>query len=291
MSSKPISRLPAEALDALGLSAGSAPALTQRRVTPLDTPLGKVWVKRQEPPAGPLRRAARAGLTKLIPVPILRPGGDNKGADTLILQAKQSETLRSRGMPVADVLYSDADCLILSDAGISLDPVAKALSAADAPHAIGDIDRNTLHAILLQMTETLGELHMRDMAHGRPKIRDFGWKRVGAPGDGRPAQGSVTLLDLEERPWTVMPMAAAQARDVFLWLMDLSSLPATEGIAPAAMHVLGRTMSDETRHELRFLTRLLSVAAPPVRLMARTPLKNREIMGSLAAYDVLRAGL
>lgn len=289
MTSNPFARLPAKAWDALGLDHAST--LPERRVTPLNTPRGKVWIKRNEIPTRRLRHAALSKLSKLIPVPILRPGTDGKGPDTLILQAQQNEVLRQRGLRVPDIVYADANCLILSDAGISLDPIAKALSADPNRAAVDDIDRDAFHAILLQMTETLAALHASSLAHGRPKMRDFAWQREGQIGDGRPAHGVVTLLDLEERPWTVMPMAAAQARDVFLWLLDLCSLSATQGIAPGAMSVLDRSMTDETRRELRRLTRMLAVAAPPVRLMTKTPLCNREITGSLGAFAILRSGL
>jgi len=287
MRSEPISHLPPGALDALGLDRPCA--LPPRRVAPLETPRGKVWIKRHEAHPGRFRHAALAGISKLIPVPILRPGADSKSADTLIQQAEQNKILQQRGLPVADIIYADADCLILADAGISLDPVAKALSKDPGRIAVDDIDRDALHAILLQMTEALADLHASDLAHGRPKIRDFAWQREGFVGDGKPASGRVTLLDLEERPWTVMPMAAAQARDVFLWMLDLCSLHATRGIAVGAMTVLDRTMSDETRRELRKLTKLLAIAAPPARLITKTPLGNREITGSLGAFAVLKS--
>ena len=273
MNTAPMSRqrLPDAALSAIDISATSVPV---PGVSPLDTPHGKVWVKTAERPTRRWRRAALRLLGQILPFPILRPSKASKGGNTLLLQAEQIETLRAADLPVPDVFYVDRDFLILSDAGATLD---HAIKYDDARSRLGWND-NELKDALLTMTGTLAIMHSKGFAHGRPKIRDFGWQA-----------GVATLLDLEERPWEVMPMATAQARDVFLWIMDLSGYPYSRSTARRAMERLCRTMDSTTESELKKLLRLLSIAAPIARLLVRTSFSNREIIGSLSAYDVMRS--
>lgn len=272
--------LPAEAVTAIGLTGGVH--VRKGGVTSLQTPGGKVWVKSVEPPTKVWRRTILAGLGRIFPVPILRPSKAGKGGDTLLLQADQAEKLRAAGLKTATIHYADKDFLVLADAGVNIQYAVRDLEKM--PVARANIDRPAARAILLQITGVIAEMHRKGFAHGRPKMRDFAWQ-----GDG--ADGTVTILDLEERPWEVMSMSAAQARDIYLWLVDLCSYPVPRETASAAMQIFDETMSGETRTELRKLRRLLSVLAFFVRLLTRTPLRKREMVGAVGAYDVLKAFL
>jgi hypothetical protein len=265
--------LPLAALHALGLSATSVHA---PGVSPLETPEGKVWVKTVEPQTKRLRRLALEAIGRILPFPILRPSKTGKGGDTLLLQAHQIGILCDAKLPVPHIYFSNRDFLILADAGATLD---LAIKYDDARADLGLPDEELENA-LLTMTNTLALLHSKGFAHGRPKIRDFGWQ-----------DGTATLLDLEERPWEVMPMTTAQARDVFLWIMDLSGYRYSRRLAPQAMTRLLETMSADTERELKKLMRLLAFAAPIARLLMKTSLSNREIGGSLAAYNVMKSSL
>ena len=241
-----------------------------------------MWVKSVEPPTKVWRRKVFATLGRILPLPIMRPSEAGKGGDTLLQQAEQAEKLRAAGLNPATIHYADRDFLILGDAGVNIEYAVRDLEKM--PVARANIDRIAAHSILLQITDVLAEMHRKGFAHGRPKMRDFAWS-----GDG--ATGTVTILDLEERPWEVMPMAAAQARDVYLWLVDLCSYPVPRETAPEAMRRLLETMSEETRGELRKLRRVLSVAAFFVRILTKTPLRKREMVGAVGAYDLLKAQL
>ena len=276
--------LPGPALDALGMS--GEVRVTKGGVTAVDAPQGKVWVKTVEPPTKTGRRKAMAVAGRILPIPILRPSITGKGGDTLILQAEQTRLLRDAGFNPARILYADPDFLILADGGVNMEAALRDLEREEV--VFGDMDRAAAQAILLQITADLSRLHRAGFAHGRPKMRDFAWQRVGAVGDGRPAEGTVTILDLEERPWSVMPMAAAQARDVYLWLVDLCSYPVPHAVADEAMVLYAGDMREDTARELRKLRRSLSLIAPPVRGVTKTPLRNREMLGAIRAYDVLK---
>ncbi len=252
----------------------NAPAIVRRGgVTPLTTPRGTVWVKTVEPPRRTMNSMILPTIGMIAPWPILRRSKTGKGGDTLRRQTERIIDLKRLGMPVAEIIYTDRDFLITADSGHT---VERAIRYPDIRYQSRFSDE-TLRSILLQMTRTLAELHRHNTAHGRPKMRDFAWR-----------DGHVTILDLEERPWEVMPMADAQARDAFLWLHDLCSAPFSRRIAPQAAAILCQTMMPETRDSLRRFLRLLDVAAPPARLLLRLMPGNRELTAGIAAQDVLK---
>jgi|GEM_PF-3626556 len=263
--------LPPAALAALGLS---APVFVDRGgVTRVPVGEGVVWAKTVEPVRRGINGLILPVIAMLTPSPILRRGQEGKGGDTLLHQAARLRELGGQGLPVAKLLYGDRDVLITADGGGTIEKVVR---HADRRDAAGQDDAALREALLL-MTRALGALHTAGTAHGRPKIRDFAW-------DG----ARVTILDLEERPWEVMPMADAQARDVFLWIHDLCSAPFSRDLAPEAAALLSADMEDGTRDSLRRFLRLLRYAGPPARGMLRLLPGNRELTAGLAAHDVLR---
>lgn len=262
--------LPDKALAALKINPTDVP---YPGTSPLDTPAGKVWVKTVEPPAHILRRQVLGALGRALPFPILRPSKAGKGGDTLLLQAEKIRRFAAAGLPVADIRYGDRDFLILGDTGDALERPVKSVEV----RAASPLSEATLHRALLEMSRVIARIHAAGLVHGRPKIRDFAWR------DGR-----VTILDLEERPEEVMPLGAAKARDVFLWITDLSTWPFSREIAPAAASILRQGMDGATLDEMRRLLRLLRVAAGPARLIQRAIPDNREINGGLAGYAVMK---
>lgn len=266
-------KLPSETVHLLGI-----PETTVQYpgASSLDTPNGRVWVKTNEKPKRDIYRKALAALGYSLPLPILRPSKAGKGGDSLLRQAEQIAILDAADLPVPKVRYCDRDFLILTDAGIALDAAVK----DETTRRRLALTEEDLHIALMTMTDTLATLHAKGFAHGRPKIRDFGWR-----------DGVATLLDLEERPWEVMPMPAAQARDIFLWIMDLSVHPASRSIAPQAMARFKVTMSEATADELQTLLRLLTIAAPVARVVDKLHPDKRDIVGALAGYEVMKAAL
>ncbi len=262
--------LPEKALAALKINPTDVP---YPGTSSLDTPAGKVWVKTVEPPKRTLGSTALRIVGRVLPIPILRPSKAGKGGDTLLQQAEKSARFAAAGLPVAEVRYADRDFLIVSDGGETLERPIKSAEL----RAAGAYSPKMLHHALLEMSRVLGKLHATDLVHGRPKIRDFAWR-----------DGQVTILDLEERPEEVMPLGAAKARDVFLWITDLSTWPLSREIAPAAAEMLHRGMDDETLHHLGRLLGLLSVVSGPARLIHRVIPNNRELTGGLAAYRVMK---
>lgn len=241
--------------------------------TALATPTGKVWVKTLEPSRRRFYRLLLAGLGRALPFPILRPSKAGKGGDTLLRQAEQIDRFARAGLPVPRVHFADRDFLVMSDEGITLEQPVKSVRAREA----SELNDGDLHKALMEISAVLAQVHGAGLVHGRPKIRDFAWRDKRA-----------TLLDLEERPAEVMPLATAQARDVFLWLADLGTWPLSREVAQQAAQVLEHSMGDETLIEVRKLCRLLSIIAGPAKLLQRVIPGNREIKGALAAQSVMR---
>lgn len=266
-----VTSLAAPALKALGLDGRIKVALGG--VTPIQTPAGRAWAKTVEPPRRNVNAMILPAIAMLLPLPILRRGVAGKGGNTLLRQGERLRALHDQGLPVALALYVDRNVLITADGG---DTVDKMVRKPDY-RAQNGMEDATLARILLTMTDALAELHRHGTAHGRPKIRDFAW-------DGE----KVTILDLEERPWDVMPMADAQARDVFIWIHDLCGMPFSRTLAPDAAARLLQGMTPDMRDSLRRFLRLLRFAAPLARGMLRLLPGNRELVAGVGAYDVLR---
>ena len=151
-----------------------------------------------------------------------------------------------------------------------------------------DDERNTFAEILLSATRELARLHKAGFAHGRPKMRDFGWKKSESIDA---SDGEIFIFDLEERPWEIMPMADAQARDIVLWLVDLCQYRNSQPYADEACAILFDSMSDETARTLLKIKRTVAPLAPGTRWLQMTPLKNREMRGGLGAYELLKRHL
>jgi len=266
--------LPPAALVALGMD---APVFVEAGgVTRVEAPVGAVWVKTVQPPRKGLNDTILPVIGALVPLAILRRDGAGKRGDTLLRQAARIRDLGARGLPVAPLIHADRDFLVTADRGQTIEG---AVRYSEVRERIG-MDEAPLHAILLSMTHTLARLHGADTAHGRPKMRDFAW-------DG----AAVTVLDLEEEPWTVMPMADAQARDVFLWIHDLCSAPLSREVAPEAAAALAGPMAAPTRASLTRFLRLSGGVAPAARLMLRALPGNRELVAGIAAHRVLKDAL
>ena len=55
----------------------------------------------------------------------------------------------------------------------------------------------------------LADIHQKDLAHGRPHLRDIVWSKK---------DQAICFLDLEENVMDLMPLNKAQARDIWLFM-------------------------------------------------------------------------
>lgn len=120
------------------------------------------------------------------------------------------EAFRARGAAVPEIVARDADRVILTDQGKSLhDLLVKGEARQEALAGAG---------------VALADLHCRDLAHGRPSLRDICW-------DGK----QITFLDLEAGA-QLQAQTKHKARDLFLLL--LSAIVVDRAAPKASMHLL-----------------------------------------------------
>ncbi len=156
----------------------------------------RVWVKRPEAPRAKIWLALQHLLSRLLPLPMLRPTVSSGGSLALLEESKRLKDFAAAGFYVPVVLGVNDRMMVTQDAGIELKSYIHT-----APEEAA--------ARLQQAAQTLGQLHRQGLVHGRPYLKDFIWHA---------SSQSVGFLDLEENPVAVMPLADAQARDIWLFL-------------------------------------------------------------------------
>lgn len=156
----------------------------------------RVWIKQICPPKARIWHVLQRMLAALLRQPILRCTVSPGGPGALAHEAERLMVFKARGFHVPEVLAHNEQMLILSDAG----PQLRAwLDGSD--------DALSRKAALREATRALARVHSDNMTHGRPYVRDMTWDGV-----------RIGFLDLEEDPVRVMPLACAQARDIWLFL-------------------------------------------------------------------------
>lgn len=160
----------------------------------------KLWIKQSVPPKARIWHYLQKILAAILGMPILRATVSAGHHENLLAEANRLRLFAEKGFHVPEVVAIYPDILIMTDAGPQLrqwlDNTLDQIKRFDALHCAMD---------------ALANLHAGGLAHGRPYMRDMTW-------DGT----KVGFLDLEENPVTVMPLATAQARDIWIFLSAAS---------------------------------------------------------------------
>ena len=174
-----------------------------RRVEPVEMSFGTVWVKRYGTERAIVWTRAQGFLARLFRQPFLRasPRLDRKAM--VDREIRRIAAFAAKGLPVPRVLYRSDSALVLSDAGPTVNARLAELKSVD-PAAYDDL--------LVTCASDLGTLHAKGLCHGRPHPRDLFLD-----------EARIGYMDFEEEPEAVMPLATAQARD--LWLLFLQIVP------------------------------------------------------------------
>lgn len=198
------------ALSAEGLASlpGLVAAYAHLRVACVEVEGRRLWIKRYDVERMPFGKVLHALVSPLLPV-FLRSSARAGGQSGLERERRKMERFRAAGFPGADILSSGPSVLVLSDVGESAQKRLGELRSMDAA-AHDDL--------LVRLAQGLGEAHRAGLCHGRPHPRDMFL-----------AQGRVGFLDFEEEPEAVMSLPMAQARDLWLLFLQISSRAALPG--------------------------------------------------------------
>jgi tRNA A-37 threonylcarbamoyl transferase component Bud32 len=168
-------------------------------------PLSKrtVWIKRYGTEKPSWWMHLQVGLSRLVPISYLRPSPYLPPRDMAAREVRRIGLFSGKGFATPRVLYASRGAIVLSDVGTTVQQRLRALKDTDP--AVHD-------DMLVGCAAELGKLHAAGLCHGRPYPRDmfFSGDRMG-------------FMDFEEEPQTVMPLATAQARDIWLLFLQIAS--------------------------------------------------------------------
>ncbi|MCW1952430.1 MAG: hypothetical protein KIH44_013805 [Octadecabacter sp.] len=156
------------------------------------------WCKRPEAARSSIFTSLHRILDRVLPK-VMRSTNAVGGIDALHGEAKRLRVFDVKGLPVPKVLQETEEHLVLSDCGAQL-----------RGHMRVSSDAAEKTRLIAQALEVLVSIHQAGLAHGRPFLKDMTLSN----------EGAIYVLDLEEDPIARMPLADAQARDVYLFLLS-----------------------------------------------------------------------
>jgi tRNA A-37 threonylcarbamoyl transferase component Bud32 len=223
-----------------------------KRISSADLDGRRVWIKRYDAEPMPLAKRLHALVSPLSPLPFLRSSGTTDGGALVERELRKMRAFRAAGILVPTVLYRGDVAMVLTHvAEIVQDELRRLRQSDPAAH-----DR-----LLVETTVALARAHSAGLCHGRPHPRDM------FVSDGRWG-----FVDFEEEPEAVMPLRIAQARDLWLLFMQISSwalLPDTEEQALSAYVEAGPA---GVLTELAAIVGAVSPLLPPLALMEKVAL-------------------
>ncbi|NGN42030.1 serine/threonine protein phosphatase [Mesorhizobium sp. CGMCC 1.15528] len=166
-------------------------------------------------------------------------------------ELRKIKAFRGAGFRAPEVFYQRGDVLALSDMGETMQTQMRHL------RKIGDV---TAHdELLVHAAEALGQVHEAGLCHGRPHPRDFV-----VDDDGR-----FGFLDFEEEPEATMPLADAQARDVWLLFFQITYRARQPETATRALKAYKASAPKPTLEALARLLHFFRVFIPLGRVAAK----------------------
>ncbi|WP_235882849.1 lipopolysaccharide kinase InaA family protein [Rhizobium rhizophilum] len=187
---------------------------------------------------------------RLLSVPHLRPSPQLSPEAMQTREISRMRAFAAAGFAVPAIAYQSKTAMVMEDVGQTLASRLRDLRVAD-PEAHD--------AFLVQAAEALGRVHAAGLSHGRPHVRDFFLR-----------DGEVGFMDFEEDPASVMPLEMAQARDIFLYFLVVTTASIRpDETCPAALEAWSRHVSEAAHRELHALTTLAGRILPLVRLIGR----------------------
>ena len=184
-------------------------------------------------------------------------------------ERRKMEAFRAAGFRVAEIFYQRGEILALSDMGETMQSQMLRLKETGAVAAHDEL--------LTRAAEALGQVHRAGLCHGRPHPRDFV-----VDGDGR-----FGFLDFEEEPEAAMPLAGAQARDIWLLFFQITIHARCPETPVLAFQAYRASAPRPTLDELARLLRFFRVLIPLGRIAAKFHLGG-DLERFMTAMDFFR---
>ncbi len=221
----------------------------------------KIWIKRYDVEKTPLAKRLHALITPLLPFSFLK--SSKIVSPTQMAEREQSKlaSFRQAGkladnqagaaysFIVPTIIYSDDRCLVMEDAS----PINQTML-----NALRKTQPDAHDELLIRCATALAKAHKAGLCHGRPHPRDFFEK------DDRPG-----FLDFEEEPEAVMPLVAAQARDLWLLFFQISAQALKPETAQQAFYAYQKIAPAEIIPELEKIIRFFRFTIKPLRFFKR----------------------
>ncbi|MCX8280460.1 serine/threonine protein phosphatase [Phyllobacterium sp. 0TCS1.6C] len=218
----------------------------RRRVQRVELTDRAVWLKRHGTERTLVGAHCQRVLAAILPFAFLRPSPRLSAEDMVRRERAQIEAFRHSGFATPQIVCALGNMLVLSDMGESV--------AARLTQISGDAE--ACKALLSRCAHELGRVHAAGLCHGRPHPRDmfFAGERIG-------------FLDFEEDPAAVMPLATAQARDI--WLLALHIAPLGASAVEAAYSVWRSVAPAAAAEELRKMVQTMRPFLPVAQAIHR----------------------
>lgn len=203
-----------------------------------------VWIKRYDVERVPVAKWLHTALTPLMPSAFLRASPKTNRASAIDREARKLKAFRAAGLPTAKLLFRNDRLLVLSNVA----PIAQNELAMLAQHG-----EDAAHdRLLVDAARALHDAHRRGLCHGRPHPRD-----MFITSDERWG-----FVDFEEEPEASMPLATAQARDVWLLFLQICMQAKLPETPQAAFDAYFTAPPSGVRDALRRIVRFLSPLIP-----------------------------
>lgn len=218
----------------------------RRRLSSAEIDGRAVWIKRFDAERRPIAKWLHVLLSPVLPFAFLRASPAANAASLAEREARKAAGFRAAGIPTPAILHRGDAVLVLSGVAEIVEDALRRLRAADAAEH---------DATLVDMAAALGRVHARGLCHGRPHPRDM-FRSGGVWG----------FLDFEEEPEASMPLAVAQARDVWLLFMQIAGRSLQDGTDERAFAAWRAEAPAAVLPELRKAVSFFSIFLPGLRL-------------------------
>ncbi|WP_210211118.1 lipopolysaccharide kinase InaA family protein [Borborobacter arsenicus] len=228
-----------------------------------------LWIKRYDVAEQPLAKGAHSVLSPLLPLYLrASPRVDSQGF--IDREVRKMTAFRDAGFSVADIVFRNEKVLVLSE---TAEIVQQRL------WRLRGVDEVAHDDLLVGMAGALASLHRAGLCHGRPHPRD-----MFAHGD------HWGFIDFEEEPEAVMPLALAQARDVWLLFLQISGQALRADTKARAFDAYRSNAPDDALVALKDIARFFSAVSSPLRL-APVSMLGKDGRNILKGTGFLKAAL